>query len=86
VADRDRQPMTLLGTAGTTCMGADQPQPRGYLREDDTYVVRAIGLRQWDIHQRYRSMFNATDMHNAKRQGNRVTYPSVGLLMDTYVR
>jgi hypothetical protein len=70
-ADRDRQPMTLLGTEGTTCMGADMLRARGYLREDDTYVVRTIGLRQWNIRQKYRSMFNAIDMHNAKRQGNR---------------
>ena len=69
VADRDKQPMTLIATAGTTTMG--EPMVRHYpiMRADGSTEVREYIFEHWHIHALYRNNFNALDMHNAKRQG-----------------
>ena len=68
-ADRDKQPMALIGTAGTTCMGQELVRHFTVIRSDGTFQVRSASLAQWDIHATYRSKFNAIDKHNSKRQG-----------------
>ena len=68
-ADKDKQPMALLGTAGTSTMG--EPMVRRYtsLRADGTQGFIDRTLEQWQIHCVYRKNFNVIYMHNAKRQG-----------------
>ena len=68
-ADRDKQPMALLGTGGTS--GEGNPKVRNFttIRADGTYFVREATLNQMHIHEIYRSGFNTLDKHNAYRQG-----------------
>jgi hypothetical protein len=65
--DRDKQPMCLLGTAGTTAMGETLIRDYSILRADGTSSVQQRTLQQWDIHATYRGNFNPVDMHNNKR-------------------
>jgi hypothetical protein len=67
--DKDKQPMTLLGTAGTSNMGAAMQRANSVLKADGTFKVMKFVLEQWAIHSVYRRNFNAIDMHNFKRQG-----------------
>ena len=69
-ADRDKQPMALLGTAGSSGMGATITRKFIVIRPDGTYEVRRAELQQLDIHAQYRASFNGVDKHNALRQGN----------------
>ena len=71
-ADRDKQPMTLIGTAGTTGMGEELVRHFTSIRSDGTFHVRSATLAQWDIHATYRKHFNAIDKHNSKCQGGAV--------------
>ena len=68
-ADRDKQPMALIGTAGTTAMGEELHRRFTVIRADGTFHVRNASLAQWDVHATYRRHFNAIDKHNSKRQG-----------------
>ena len=68
-ADRDRQPMSLIGTAGTTSMGQILVRNFTAIRADGTFHVRSATLEQWDIHATYRRHFNSIDKHNSRRQG-----------------
>ena len=67
--DKDKQPMVLIGTAGTTNMGEPMVRTYSVLKADGSTDVRRRELQQWDIHSTYRRNFNVVDMHNAKRQG-----------------
>ena len=69
-ADKDKQPMSLLGTAGTSGEGASKIRKFTTIRADGTYFVREASLHQMHIHERYRAGFNALDKHNAYRQGS----------------
>jgi hypothetical protein len=66
--DKDKQPMTLLGTTGTSNMG--EAMQRAYIafKADGTFEVLKFVLEQWPIHSIFRRN-NAIDMHNSKRQG-----------------
>ena len=68
-ADRDRQPMALLGTAGTSLEGRTLTRHFTTIRADGTYNVREATLQQMQIHEVYREYFNALDRHNSLRQG-----------------
>ena len=68
-ADRDKQPMCLIGTAGSTIMGETLVRHFTVIRADGSFEVRSATLAQWQIHALYRSHFNAIDKHNSKRQG-----------------
>lgn len=68
-ADRDKQPMVLIGTAGSTNEGAQLSRTFTRLRGDGTYNTYTNKHNQMHIHELYRSSFNVVDMHNAKRQG-----------------
>ena len=68
-ADRDKQPMTLIATGGTTLMGESMVRHYPVMRADGTTEVRTAIFEQWHVHALYRKNFNALDMHNAKRQG-----------------
>eukprot|EP00873_Tetraselmis_striata_P009895 jgi/Tetstr1/430159/TSEL_019991.t1 len=52
--DRDKQPMSLLGTAGTSNMGDAMQRAYGVLKADGSFEVRKLILEQWDIHSTYR--------------------------------
>jgi hypothetical protein len=67
--DKDKQPMALIGTAGTTRMGTTLQRHFTVIRSDGSWDVRSASLEQWDIHATYRRYFNAIDKHNSKRQG-----------------
>lgn len=68
-ADMDRQPMALLGTAGTSSPGRTLHRHFTTKRADGTYNVRDATLEQMHIHELYRKYFNALDRHNSIRQG-----------------
>ena len=68
-ADRDKQPMTLLGTAGTSNRGKTLHRRFTTIRADGTYNVREADLNQMEMQEKYRALFNALDKHNAVRQG-----------------
>ena len=68
-ADRDKQPMALLGSAGCTSEGRPKIRRFTTIRVDGTYFVREAVLNQMHIHDLYRSGFNTLDKHNAIRQG-----------------
>jgi hypothetical protein len=67
--DKDKQPMSLIGTAGTTRMGKELLRHFTVKRSNGEWDVRSASLKQWQIHELYRSCFNAVDVHNSKRQG-----------------
>ena len=67
--DKDKQPMCLLGTAGTSTMGEPMVRKYSTQRADGTIGCIERTLEQWNIHALYRHFFNVIDMHNAKRQG-----------------
>ena len=67
--DMDKQPMALLGTAGTTTMGEAMVRRYTTTRADGLQGFIDRTLEQWHIHAVYRKNFNVIDMHNAKRQG-----------------
>jgi hypothetical protein len=67
--DCNKQPMCLLGTAGTTAMGDTLTRNYSTLRADGTSSVQQRTLEQWDIHATSRGSFNPIDMHNNKRHG-----------------
>ena len=69
-ADMDKQPMALVGTAGTSTDGQTLTRKFTVIRPDGTFHVREASLKQMQIHERYRAFFNALDKHNAIRQGN----------------
>ena len=69
-ADRDKQPMALLGTVGTSLEGQTLFRVFTTIRADGTYNSREATLAQMHIHELYRKYFNALDKHNAYRQGN----------------
>ena len=68
-ADQDKQPMCLLGTAGTSCDGATLHRKFTTIRADGSYATREATLEQDNIHEVYRKYFNALDKHNSIRQG-----------------
>ena len=68
-ADMDRQPMALLGSAGTSLPGRTLHRHFTTIRADGTYNVRDATLEQMHIHELYRKFFNALDKHNSIRQG-----------------
>jgi hypothetical protein len=67
--DKDKHPMTLLGTAGTSNVGEAMQRAYNVLNADGTFEVMKFVLEQWAIHSIYRRNFNAIDMHSSKRQG-----------------
>ena len=67
--DRDRQPMALLGSGGTSVAGQTLHRHFTTIRADGTYNVRSASLEQMHIHELYRRYFNALDRHNSIRQG-----------------
>jgi hypothetical protein len=67
--DMDKQPMALLGTAGTSNKGETITRNFTTIRRDGTYNVRTAVMEHDDIHDKYRKHFNALDKHNAVRQG-----------------
>jgi hypothetical protein len=67
--DRDKQPMSLIGTAGSTSMGRTLTRRFTVRKATGEYFVREANLEQWQIHEVYRACFNAIDKHNSKRQG-----------------
>mmetsp|Transcript_5073 Transcript_5073/g.14159 ORF Transcript_5073/g.14159 Transcript_5073/m.14159 type:complete len:471 (-) Transcript_5073:163-1575(-) len=69
-ADRDKQPMALLGTASTSNMAHPIVRRFTVIRGDGTYNVRTAELHQQDMHATYRRSFNGVDKHNSLRQGN----------------
>ena len=69
-ADRDKQPMALLGTVGCTLEGQTLHRHFTTIRADGTYNTREATLRQMQIHEIYRKSFNSLDKHNAYRQGS----------------
>ena len=68
-ADRDKQPMALLGTVGSTVEGETLHRAFTTIRADGTYNSREATLRQMQIHELYRKFFNALDKNNSYRQG-----------------
>ena len=68
-ADKDKQPMALLGSAGCSSEGQAKIRHFTTIRADGTYFVREAVLNQMHIHELYRSGFNTLDKHNAYRQG-----------------
>eukprot|EP00951_Prasinocladus_malaysianus_P045561 scaffold608898_cov17-Prasinocladus_malaysianus.AAC.1 len=68
-ADKDKQPMALLGTAGSSSAGETLTRNFTIIRTDGTYAVRSATLEQMDIHATYRHAFNVVVKNNAKRQG-----------------
>ena len=67
--DRDRQPMALLGSGGTSIAGETLHRYFTTIRADGSYNVRSATLEQMHIHELYRKYFNALDRHNSIRQG-----------------
>ena len=67
--DKDKQPMALIGTAGTTTMGEILQRHYTIIRSDGIWEVRSTSLAQWEIHEKYMRHFNAIDKHYSKRQG-----------------
>ena len=67
--DKGKQPMTLIGTKGTTSMGNTLQRNLTIIRLDGSWDVRSTSLVQWNIHDKYRRHFNAIDKHSSKRQG-----------------
>jgi hypothetical protein len=69
--DKDKQPMSLIGTAGSTSTGKTLTRNFTVRKATGEYFVRQAILEQWHIHEIYRACFNAIDKHNSKRQGTR---------------
>ena len=67
--DVDKQPMALLGTAGSSTPGETLHRKFTTIRADGTYNIREATLEQDHIHAVYRKYFNALDKHNSVRQG-----------------
>ena len=67
--DKDKQPMSLIGTAGTTNMGTTLVRHFTVRHSNGEWQARTATLEQWHIHELYRANFNAIDKHNSKRQG-----------------
>eukprot|EP00731_Ephydatia_muelleri_P014420 Em0008g140a len=67
--DKDKQPMSLIGTAGTTSMGTTLERHFTVRHSSGKWQTRTATLEQWHIHELYRANFNAIDKHNSKRQG-----------------
>ena len=67
--DKDKQPMSLIGTAGTTNMGKTLVRNFTVRHSNGDWQTRTAHLEQWHIHEIYRSNFNVIDKHNGKRQG-----------------
>ena len=63
----DKQPMSLLGTAGTSNKGETIVRNFTTIRRDGTWNVRSATMEQDDIHAKYRKHFNTLDKHNAIR-------------------
>lgn len=66
--DKDKQPMALIGTAGTTTMGETLFRMFTVVRGNGSFQTHSATLEQMDIHASYRRSFNAVDMANSKRQ------------------
>jgi hypothetical protein len=67
--DKDKQPMTLLETAGMSNMGEAMQRAESVLKADGTFEMMKFVLQHRAIHTIYRRNFNAIDMHNSTRQG-----------------
>ena len=67
--DKDKQPLSLIGTAGTTNVGKTLVRNFTLRHSNSDWQTRTAHLEQWHIHEIYRSNFNAIDRHNGKRQG-----------------
>ena len=67
--DKDKQPISLIGTAGTTNMGTTLVRHFTVRHSNDEWQAKTATLEQWHIHELYRANFNAIDKHNSKRQG-----------------
>jgi hypothetical protein len=68
-ADKDKQPMALLGTVGTNGEARPMYMKFNVIHSDGTYHVRSAHLNLNDIHMQYRDAFIVIDMNNSKRQG-----------------
>jgi hypothetical protein len=67
----DKAPMTLLGTAGSSCEAPEVMRRRVYLSAEGDVVHWNGILEQPNIHYKYRSYFNAVDIHNKLAMGPR---------------
>ena len=67
--DKEKQPMSLIGTAGTTNMGNTLTRHFTVRCSNGDWQTKTAHLDQCHIHDLYRFNFNAIDKHNAKRQG-----------------
>jgi len=68
-ADKDKQQMALLLSAGTSTEGKTLTRRFTVIRPDGSYTVRTADLAQMRVYEIYRSSFNTLDTHNAYRQG-----------------
>jgi hypothetical protein len=55
--DNDMQPMTLLGSAGTSYMGEAMQRAYSVLKADGTFEAMKFVLEQWAIHSIYQRNF-----------------------------
>ncbi len=67
--DMDKQPMSLLGSAGISNKGEIIVINFTTIRRDCTWNVRAVTMEQDDIHAKYRKHFNTLDRQNVICQG-----------------
>ena len=68
-ADMDKQPMALVGSAGTSAEGRTLHRKFTTIKADGTFFLREASLDQDHLHELYRAHFNALDKHNSVRQG-----------------
>ena len=69
VADRDKQPMSVIATAGTTLGPVHIHRRVRTIHKDGRAKVSDKTLTTVMASKKYRDNFNAIDKHNAKRQG-----------------
>ena len=68
-ADMDKQPMALLGSAGTSGEGRTLHRKFTTIKADGSFYLREASLEQDHLHEVYRTYFNVLDRHNSIRQG-----------------
>ena len=69
VADRDKQPMSIIATAGTTLGPVHIHRRVRTIHKDGRAKVSDKTLTTVMASKKYRECFNAVDKHNSKRQG-----------------
>jgi hypothetical protein len=67
--DKDKKPMFLISTSGTTLMGEMQTRRRKTIYANGDYEIHNFELAQYHVHAHYRGRFNKIDKHNQARQG-----------------